>query len=162
MPLKRVSRPNIPSIVLVPLFLLLCACPRQDDSPPVFFYEKELKGLLDRSKEEYSPGLDEIRRPLNEHITKKRPPVSIEGVDKRDLIRVRVDTGYTFRSLVDRLKTGGPLTVLRPKKSRPVIDTPSWQIQFERHTEGIFATFILDKERGTQISPRDFFARLRR
>jgi hypothetical protein len=152
---------RILSLVGLALFVLfLCACSNSNDSPPVVFYEKEVKSVPDLSKEEYSPDLREIRRSMEEHLRQKPPLVSLEGVSERDLISVCVDTGYTFQGLLDRLKKDGPLQVVRQRTNEPVIDTPIWQIQFTQDSNGYATTFVLNKEKGTQVSPKHFFVLL--
>jgi hypothetical protein len=140
--------------------LSLYACSSSNDSPPVVFYEKEVKSVPDLSKEEYREDYREIRRSMEEHLRRKPPLVSLEGVSERDLISVCVDTGYSFQSLLDRLRKEGPLQVLRQRTNEAVIDTPIWQIQFKQDINGYAATFVLDKEKGIQISPKQFFVLL--
>jgi hypothetical protein len=142
--------------------LFLNACSKSKDSPPVVFYEKEVKGVIDRSKEEYRADFREIRRSMEEHLRRKPPLVSLDGVSERDLISVCVNTGFTFQSLLDRLRKDGPLQVIRQRRDEAVIDTPTRQIHFKRDQNGYGVIFILDKEKGTQVSPKHFFVLLSR
>ncbi|MBN2030110.1 hypothetical protein JW824_07670 [bacterium] len=165
--LKKVGVKNIKksriilSIGWIWIILLLYTCSNLHDALPVVFYEKELKGVIDLSKDEYSPDMLEIRRSLEDHLKREPPLVPLEGVSERDLISVRVNTGYTFKSFTNRIKAKEGVYVRLRQTDGIVVDTDNWQIHFTQDLHGFIATFVLDKKNGLQMSPKDFFLQLR-
>lgn len=114
---------------------------------------------MEQATEAMSTG---YHRSFKEHLERKSQNISLVNVPEEELVAVRVDTGFTYQQTLDLLRlSDGGLVIISQGSEKYAADTPFRQVQFQKSRVGYIVTFILDKQKGTQVDATEFFIHLK-
>jgi len=148
---------SLQALLTLALFMMAgCSAP---PDPPLVFYVKDLKlAFVGQAATVLEQG---YRRSFAQHLSRKNPLTSLDGVPEQDLVAVRVDTGFTYQQTINLLRArDGGVVVVQQGGDRYALDTPAHLLKLQKLANGYNVIAVLDKARGIGIDTTRFFMTL--